>query len=1071
MRNKAIRKVFIVMVCLMSLFLGGNVFADGGFLWVGSSTGGGGTGSGGYGNDDCNAYPLYMYAVDCTGISWAYYKAEEATPQPTTVPSASIKGAVTKVIIPPQCSENDGGFWHLGNNSRGGYLENVDGIYKIRADSVPPPTVPDGYSGHWTTVTTDYFYYPGSLNKNEKKLSKEYNWPAQKVGVYKLDHYGTVQNVLDAYNEAMDSIGRDHVDHLPGGIYGFCYYPGMGNVGEYYAQSNVSSGISWTPTGFVSDSDAENGPVTRTVSRVVTVGSTVEMRFSHNIYASIEDDRSTNWSISKTGDWNKSGVYSVVRTNTPAEKHQGSTTITSKLPNMDRYQPTESNRPFLDGSNRYLSRDVYEVTFSQAGTYEFCESLSISNNVVNRTMTKVCVQYEAEPDPCTNWIPESYYEGVTSTKSLVKFHDKSEADANYQETLWAKPTDLVDWKHCYYPGIQKLYNSVSTSGWGNSFSVKSTNLRDPEAIGNDWTKVGNYQLGAVDLIPKYNGASYAIGDADIKYLYDKGTLYEGITVRTDNVGTSRRMVEKSTTSTPIMVGYDLSIQSDSEAVVNVPYNFINRISVDGNKLEGKIYAGETAKISGVTVEVQSKKNELTKGTYATRVDDAKVRAVSFVADSAINFDGGETDNSGTVEAICTRLESLGARKCNSDAYSREDLDLNTEGNLILGSAERSKAFSTQLEGVSLKVDDETAGTTYCVVAAIYPSTSGGWYNMDVNGNYRWYISKPACAKIAKKPSLQVWGNGLFTAGKVSTAVAEKSNLGGEDVVVDGQKRTVVFGSWVETNIVANGGVEGLSSGAAIGFNGDTSRTFNGNGGSLDPAGSHFSDVRSPLTMPNSATTSLAPGIGGVGSRVYKPLDKDALVDKFTNPDDSFKYMKVTSATYSTQQFLKEYNGGSNFIASGDTWVIDARDRTLTIEDNIYYENYVNSLEDVPKLIIRAGDINISCGVEEIHAVLIADRVSNNRVVGKINTCVDQSGNTPDINDSARSNQLKIYGAVIAGTLEANRTYGAGTGEYSVLPAEIIDYDTSLYLWGAPKADASASGKLETTYIRELPPRY
>ena len=72
---------------------------------------------------------------------------------------------------------------------------------------------------------------------------------------------------------------------------------------------------------------------------------------------------------------------------------------------------------------------------------------------------------------------------------------------------------------------------------------------------------------------------------------------------------------------------------------------------------------------------------------------------------------------------------------------------------------------------------------------------------------------------------------------------------------------------------------------------------------------------------------------------------------------------------------------------------------------------------------------------------------------------------------ARSKQLMINGSVISNTLTLGRTYGAATGKNSVVPAEIINYDTSLYLWANNQSSAKTSGKLAETYINELAPRY
>ena len=85
------------------------------------------------------------------------------------------------------------------------------------------------------------------------------------------------------------------------------------------------------------------------------------------------------------------------------------------------------------------------------------------------------------------------------------------------------------------------------------------------------------------------------------------------------------------------------------------------------------------------------------------------------------------------------------------------------------------------------------------------------------------------------------------------------------------------------------------------------------------------------------------------------------------------------------------------------------------------------------------------------------------------TC-DKEGVNNGVNASKRSNQLKINGAVIANKMIAGRTYGAATGVNSGTPAEIINYDTSLYLWGSSRSDVTKTGKLKVVYQTELAPR-
>ena len=146
---------------------------------------------------------------------------------------------------------------------------------------------------------------------------------------------------------------------------------------------------------------------------------------------------------------------------------------------------------------------------------------------------------------------------------------------------------------------------------------------------------------------------------------------------------------------------------------------------------------------------------------------------------------------------------------------------------------------------------------------------------------------------------------------------------------------------------------------------------------------------------------------------------------------------------------------------------------ITIDKNITYsnENY-NNLEQIPKIVIYADNIKINCsiyngdvkvvnGVTRIDAVLIANE--------NIDTCANIDQN--DINAKGRSEQLIINGATISDTLTLGRTYGAATGINSIIPAEIINYDSSLLLWSNSQSGVTSTGKLTEAYTSELAPRY
>lgn len=464
------------------------------------------------------------------------------------------------------------------------------------------------------------------------------------------------------------------------------------------------------------------------------------------------------------------------------------------------------------------------------------------------------------------------------------------------------------------------------------------------------------------------------------------------------------------------------------AIVHVDdsYNFENEASA--NIVSDVIYAGETTNVE-TEVKVKSRQNERLGIRYVTSVDDAEVRLITFVSDG---------DQSGRGSSI---VKSYGADLCNTFGGVMCDLnkdfafkgrlneeleDPGIEKNLVVG------------QSGNVNVYDASAGRYYCVATAVYPYITTDT-DVAIDGkapwvvkpdDYSWYVSRPDCKKIGKKPSLQVWGAGMYTAGDIALNNAEKRVVNGiYGFTLKNQSNTTVFGTWVEQNILANG-IVNTASGAATG------RKDGELGGSKE--GKNLSVcIRSPLTMPNKNCSPIVKPGGGSFAR---PEGKGKLIDKLKENN---------CRQESSIGELSVKKGESYFYCSGGNF---------TINGNIRYEDGYNMISDIPKVIVYSKrDIIIGCGVTRIDAVLIAE--------GVINTC-----NNNDVNSRDRSNQLKINGAIIANKLKANRTYGASAGMESGTPAEIINYDTSLYLWGASESDVTKTGKLKVVYQTELPPR-
>ena len=147
----------------------------------------------------------------------------------------------------------------------------------------------------------------------------------------------------------------------------------------------------------------------------------------------------------------------------------------------------------------------------------------------------------------------------------------------------------------------------------------------------------------------------------------------------------------------------------------------------------------------------------------------------------------------------------------------------------------------------------------------------------------------------------------------------------------------------------------------------------------------------------------------------------------------------------------EYEG--NITITGD----------IKYNDNDSFEN----LNEIPKMVIYAKqNIYINCGVKRVDAILLAD--------GAVYTCGTYRSNGK-VSDEAeirtRTNQVQVNGAIFTKNLELGRTYGMAAGTYSKIPAEIINYDTSIILWAKGKTDKDDFDKLHQVYINELAPRY
>lgn len=752
-----------------------------------------------------------------------------------------------------------------------------------------------------------------------------------------------------------------------------------------------------------------------------------------------------------------------------------------------------------------------------------CETLSFKPNdnpsTTSDVYTRVCVSAEGDAQPpctgtgCTPGCDTSTDEcggdkdkDPTGANTLINEKVKNNnvsAYSKYQKVVYAKPGtvenstgDKVTYRATYNPVLQYTYYIVPEQMQINGGTVYS-----PDAVNRTIGTLFDAKRGSLQ---KWNNAfrMWSVGFGDTAqfgqdYKYDRGKMdvqkvYHDHFVKGAEVGNSLNMIARTsenanTQTTPSQVNFSNNSGSNlgnvvtrsvqSTASVLVPYNFENTTEVTRDAND-PLYAGETASID-FNITTSPKRNDVTDGTYATIVRDAEWEL--------------EVCYNGQCKTTSVEVNSRTKKG-----------DLN--GDFKLGGDKTPKS-------ISINVPDVPAGTDICIRSMVKPAKSGAdtnWNNPAGNGE--WAYSEQKCFKVAKKPSMQVWGGNTYSNGIINMADAIKNNLAyysdaQYQVEAEGNaNKTFAFGSWTELGLISNGGVRGLSSGASLGYADNNDGSLwpgyhpadgfgNNNSGGLstadknqNPGGSSERSLckRSPLTFPNVCTEG---SVGGLGNTVKNTEDdKDAILSTFifgggANIESPDNVTLNNSANKREGSNIYYYEGGDSAlkmaentsIAKGTIQVVHSTGN-IEINGNQEYADSYTTLEEIPKLIVYSeGEIRIGCGVTRIDAVLIAESVLTCNSVGG-DGAINSDNIKEVINESKNSNQLNINGAVIANELYPNRTYGAATGANSIIPAEIINFDPTLYAWGTTtqaesgSGDGGGGGSLDITYRRELAPR-
>lgn len=628
--------------------------------------------------------------------------------------------------------------------------------------------------------------------------------------------------------------------------------------------------------------------------------------------------------------------------------------------------------------------------------------------------------------------------------------------------------------------INTLFNQCrgSYNYWNNAFSVTKENfLTDKEAL--DYT---GYGIGVTTGEPAGKNNDHMVIPQEV----GSALIEHAVTNRPDNFAVwstpkSYRIGLVNGSNTPSSGKVDIT-SLDATASAYIPYNFVNEThkprkekpdpedpvppenspnsdndeSVDDDTNDKIVYSGEQGTFQ-FRADVNPRKNEETDGTYATIVRGAKWRLGLCIGND------------------CKKPESDPTKYNYSEEWGgKPDDTLNKDFKL-------EGQQGILLRQLTINIPDLTAGSRICVVAEVWPKDSGAETNWQISGySKEWARSPKSCYTIAKRPSTQFWGGNIFTRGNINTTPSIKNNLynyADYSYKADVKRGTFVFGSWGELGVVSNGLINGFGSGSSMGYATNDSGTLSPNPFAINtsssapnPGGgraSSFCDY-APLTIPNSPCEEN--GIKGLTSAVgitKAASDKQSIVEVLTSGES------VSSHTHSDTDMVISKASIGDTIADNTMRVISSNGNiTISANDGdlIYLNNSYLTFEQMPKLVIYAkNNIYIDCNINRIDALLIAD----NNVVTCNNFGDELTNNniTNHINEPANSRQLYINGTIIAKKLVANRTYGAAAGANSIIPAEIVNFDPTLYQFGgSDKSNGDATGRLDITNIYEVSPR-
>ncbi len=381
-------------------------------------------------------------------------------------------------------------------------------------------------------------------------------------------------------------------------------------------------------------------------------------------------------------------------------------------------------------------------------------------------------------------------------------------------------------------------------------------------------------------------------------------------------------------------------------------------------------------------------------------------------------------------------------------------------------------------------------------------------------NASWAIAR-ACCTVAKRPLTSFEGSNALAAGSqgfVTTRYTRMFTQGGTKYLFGSWSEYALMGK-VKTNSTKYGTASGATYGYATGNGGvDINATRSNDGNVATGSNAKNVCVFSTQTFVNNASCANtsnnigAQNIGTTSASQFatnfknrytadaptKTINTNSLscVDLssagsstqcVTINGQKYAYLKNAMATTSTGDILYNKVIGNAYLDTvvrtgkqttiydvSGTFIINSNVVTTTSETEAY-PSYDHA-NKVRQNLIFANNVHVLPNVEKIDALVIADN--------EVDTCAYSSTDNlkngtrtalSNLNANLCNKQLVFNAPVITRKINLFRTFGASNDTSSIKRAEIFDFDMANYLW--TYGQASKYSQANTTYTRELPPRY